>query len=160
MFGSHDDFDRTTVMLTRISKFAGISDNKSPLYVPFALKKSHPEIYGNYLAQQNEFLNTHRNIAIVGLHPPAMDYGDQDTPDDNFPTSLWQTLSQMNGVYRVDSCRRTHDLGKWNISCHANAHADVDQWLDGNLEDIWKQIPLELPIHDEFPTPERLSSRG
>jgi hypothetical protein len=54
----------------------------------------------------------HRNIAIVGLHPDAMDYGDEDSPDPAFPTSLWQTLSNMDGVYRVDSCRRTADLGK------------------------------------------------
>jgi hypothetical protein len=72
MFGTPEDFDRTTIMLTRISKYAGISDTTLPIYVPFALKKSHPELYGNYLAQQDEFLNTHRNIAIAGLHPDAM----------------------------------------------------------------------------------------
>jgi hypothetical protein len=75
-------------MLTRILKYAKIDDNKSPMYVPFTLKKSHPEIYDRYLVQQNAFLSSHCNIAIVGVHPDAMDYGDQDTPDDNFPSSL------------------------------------------------------------------------
>jgi hypothetical protein len=125
MYGSRTDFDRTTTLVTRISSFASTDDNTTPMYVPFALKKSHPEIYGQYLAQQNAFLASHWNIAIVGVHPAAMDYGDDDNPDPNFPTSLWNTISQMPGVYRVDSCRRTHDLGKWNISCHSAHHQDI-----------------------------------
>jgi hypothetical protein len=56
IYGSRDDFDRITTLVTRISSFATTDDNKTPLYVPFALKKSHPEIYGQYLAQQNAFL--------------------------------------------------------------------------------------------------------
>jgi hypothetical protein len=85
MYGSRDDFDRITTLLTIISSFATTDDNKTPLYVPFALKKSYPEIYGQYLAQQNAFLESHRNIPIVGVHPQAMDYGDEDNPDSNFP---------------------------------------------------------------------------
>jgi hypothetical protein len=160
MYGSHEDCDRTNIMLTQISSFAGIDDNKSPLYVPFAMKRSHPEIYGQYLAQQNAFLQSHRNIAIVGIHPRAMDYGNQDTPDANFPDSLWQTLTKMGGVYRSDSCRRTHDLGKWNISCHTDAHPAIAHWLYNNLVTIWDQITLDLPEITAFPEPERLSSRS
>jgi hypothetical protein len=48
MYGAHDDFDRITTLVTRIAFFATTVDNKSPLYVPFALKQSHPEIYGQY----------------------------------------------------------------------------------------------------------------
>jgi hypothetical protein len=125
MYGTSGDFDRTTILLTRLSSFASLDDATSPLYVPFALKKSHPEVYGQYLAQHNEFLETHRNIAIVGLHPDAMDYGDEDSPDPDFPTSLWQTISNMTEVYRVDPCHRTADLGKWNISCNADAHSGI-----------------------------------
>jgi hypothetical protein len=67
-------------------------------YVPFALKKSHPEVYGEYRAQQNAFLETHRYISIVGLHPDVMGYGDKDSSDPAFPASLWQTLSNMDGI--------------------------------------------------------------
>jgi hypothetical protein len=157
MYGTREDFDRTTTMLTRLSSFASKDDDKSPLYVPFALKRSHPEIYGQYLAQQNAFLKTHRNIAIVGLHPDAMDYGDETSPNPAFPDTIWQTLSQMTGVYRVDPCRRTADLGKWNISCSASAHPGITNWIDTYLVDNWQQIPTELPPFAEFPTPERLS---
>jgi hypothetical protein len=127
MYSTREDFDRATTLLTRLSTFAGLDDNKSPLYVPFALKKSHPEVYGEYLAQQNAFLETHRNIAIVGLHPEAMDYGDASCDDPAFPHSLWETISNMAGVYRVDSCRCTANLGKWNISCHSTSHPDIAQ---------------------------------
>jgi hypothetical protein len=157
MYGTREDFDRTTTLVTCLSTFASLDDDKSPLYVPFALKHSHPDVYGNYLAQQNEFLETHRNIAIVGLHPDAMDYGDC-AEDPAFPTSLWRRISQMDGVYRVDSCRRTADLGKWNISCNSTAHPTIAQWLDTHLVDIWKQVPLELEPYAVFPLPERLSS--
>jgi hypothetical protein len=156
-YGSPEDFDRSTSLITRICSFAETDDNETPMYIPFALKKSHPEIYGQYLAQQNSFLETHRNIAIVGMHPSAMDYGDEDSPDPNFPTSLWHTLSNMAGVYRVDSCRRTHDLGKWNISCHVDRHRSITQWIDDNLSAIWAQVPLELPTYAAFSSPERLS---
>jgi hypothetical protein len=92
-YGSRPDVNRITTLVTRISSYATTVDNKSPMYVPFALKQSHPEVYGQYLAQQNAFLETHRNIAILGVHPIAMDYGDQDNPNVNFPKSLWDTLA-------------------------------------------------------------------
>jgi hypothetical protein len=157
MYGSCSDFDRITTMVTRISSFATTDDNKTPMYIPFALKQTHPEIYGQYLAQQNAFLESHRNIAIVGVHPKAMDYGDEDSPDPTFPQSLWNTLSQMEGVYHVYSCRRTHDLGKWNISCSLGYHPTIAKWLDENLSVLWNKVPLQLPAYVAFPTPERLS---
>jgi hypothetical protein len=86
-----------------------------------------------------------------------MDYGDVDNPDHTFTKSLWNTLSQMEGVYRVDSCRRTFDLGKWNISCHSSHHRQITNWIDTHLTDIWSKIPLDLPTFDAFSTPKRLS---
>jgi hypothetical protein len=157
MYGVRTDADRITVLITRVCSFATTVDNKTPLYVPFALKKSHPEIYRQYLAQQNTFLETHRNIAIVGVHPSAMDYGDVDNPDDNVPKSLWETLSAMDGVYRVDPCRRTFDLGKWNISCHSSEHQKITRWIDAHLHARWAAIPLKLPSFSAFPSPTRLS---
>jgi hypothetical protein len=157
MYGVRTDADRITLLVTRICSFATTIDNKTPMYVPFALKKSHPEIYGQYLAQQNAFLESHRNIAIVGVHPTAMDYGDSDNPDTNVPTSLWDTLSAMDGVYRVDPCRRTYDLGKWNISCHSSHHQKITRWIDDNLHARWSAIPLPMPPFAAFPSPTRLS---
>jgi hypothetical protein len=125
MYGVRSNADRIILLVTRICSFATTIDNKTPMYVLFALKTSHPKIYGQYLAQQNDFLATHRNITIVGVHPSAMDYGDCDTPDGNVPKSIWDILSQMDGVYRVDPCRRTFDLGKWNISCHLSHHQKI-----------------------------------
>jgi hypothetical protein len=104
MYGSRPEYDRTTPLVTRISLYATTVDDKSPLYVPFALKQSHPDVYSHYLARQNAFLESHQNIAIVGVHPTAMDYGDDNTPDAQFPQSIWNILSNMDGVYRVDSC--------------------------------------------------------
>jgi hypothetical protein len=157
MYETRDDFDRSTTMITHLTSFATADDDKTPCYVPFALKRNHPNIYGQYLAQQNAFLESHRNIAIVGAHPDAMDYGDETSPDPAFPASIWQTLSKMDGVYRVDPCRRTADLGKWNISCHTDAHPGITNWIDNYLVDIWKQVPTALSHFTEFPIPERLS---
>jgi hypothetical protein len=97
------------------------------------------------------------NIAIVGVHPSAMDYGDYDTPDGKVPQSLWDTLSEMEGVYQVDPCRRTFDLGKWNISCHSFHHQKITRWIDENLHTRWSEIPLALPPFAKSPSPERLS---
>jgi hypothetical protein len=66
---------------------------------------------------------------------------------------------KLEGVYQVDSCGRSHDLGKWNISCNISAHATIVQWLDDHLVEIWNQIPLELPEYADVPVPERLSAR-
>jgi hypothetical protein len=157
MYGARSDADHITLLVTRICSFATTIDNKTLMYVPFALKTSHPEIYGQYLAQQNDFLATHRNIAIVGVHPSAMDYGDCDTPDGSVPKSIWDTLSQMGGVYGVDPCRRTFDLGKWNISCHSSHHQQITRWIDENLYPYWSAIPLDLPPFAAFPSSGRLS---
>jgi hypothetical protein len=96
MYDSTLDFDRITTKVTRISSFATTADNKMPMYVPFALKTSHHEIYGQYLEQQNAFLDSHRNIAIVGVHPEAMDHGDTNNLDPDFVKSLWNTILQVD----------------------------------------------------------------
>jgi hypothetical protein len=63
----------------------------------------------------------------------------------------------MDGVYRVDPCRRTYDLGKWNISCHSSHHQKITRWIDENLHDRWAAVPLEMPTFAAFPSPTRLS---
>jgi hypothetical protein len=44
MYCTRDDFDRTTTLLTRPSTYTSQDNNKTHLYVSFALKTSHPEV--------------------------------------------------------------------------------------------------------------------
>jgi hypothetical protein len=158
MYTAADDADTVTTLITRISSFAASENSFSPFYVPFALKTHHPDVYGSYLAKQNNFLETHRNIAIAGVSVAAMDHGDEDNPDDNFPSSLWQLIKNLDGVYRADTCRRTPDLGKWNISCHSDFHPTIAAWIDDNVVDHCTRIPGDLPTFQAFPAPTRLSA--
>jgi hypothetical protein len=46
------------------------------------------------------------------------------------------------------------------LSCFPSSQA-IAQWIDTNLVNIWKQVPLALPIYPAFSAPERLSrTRG
>jgi hypothetical protein len=155
MYADADAADTVTNMITRLSSFAASENSLSPCYVPFALKAHHPDVYGSYLAKQNNFLETHRNIAIAGVSVNAMDHGDNDNPDDAFPRSLLQLNKKLDGV---DSYRRTPDLGKWNISCHSDFHPSIAAWLDDNLVEHCNNIPVELPTFAAFPAPTRLSA--
>jgi hypothetical protein len=158
MYTDADDADTVTNMITRLSSLDPSENSFSPFYVPFALKKHHPDVYGSYLAKQNNVFVNHRNIAIAGISFNAMDHGDQDNPDNVFPRSLWQLIKKLDGVYRVDSCRRTPDLRKWNISCHSDFHPTIAAWLDAHIVEHCNNIPVELPTFQAFPTPTRLSA--
>jgi hypothetical protein len=158
MYTDAGDADTVTNLITRLSSFADSENSFSPFYVPFALKTHHPDVYGAYLAKQNNFLENHRNIAIAGVSVGAMDHGDEDNPDDNFTSSLWQRIKQLDGVYRADSCRRTPDLGKWNISCHSDFQPTIAAWLDDNVVNHCNKIPVQLPTFKDFPAPTRLSA--
>jgi hypothetical protein len=158
MYTDADDTDTATTMITGLSSFAASENSYFPFYVPFALQHLHPEVYGSYLAKQSAFLETHRNISIAGVSVAAMDHGDQDNPDTLFPKSLWQLIKQLDGIYRVDSCRRTPDLGKLNISCHSDFHPNIAAWLDNTIVEHSDSIPVSLPTFQVFPSPTRLSA--
>jgi hypothetical protein len=81
------------------------------MFIPMAAKYSNPVKFGQYAAHHNDFLNNHRNIAIVGLPSIAMD---TDLPNG---MNLWAEIAKLPRVFRCDPCRRTPDLGKWDISC-------------------------------------------
>jgi hypothetical protein len=70
---------------------------------------------------------------------------------------LYSSIKNLPGVFRCDPTRRTQDLGKWNISCDGEHHPDIARWIDDHLGSIWQTIPLDLPVIDSFPSPERLS---
>jgi hypothetical protein len=150
-YANSDDSARSLVLLTRISTFTAPLTSSAPLFIPMELKYKNPKQFGAYIAKQNEFLNNHRNIAIVGVVPAAMDYKDTGELD------LYSCIKNLPGVYRCDPTRRTPDLGKWNISCHSEHHQAICHWVDEHLVAVWQTIPLDLPEIDSFPTTERLS---
>jgi hypothetical protein len=65
---------RSLTLLTMISTLKTPENIDSPIFIPMELKYKNPKLFGKYLAKQNEFLNLHRHVAIVGLVPEAMDY--------------------------------------------------------------------------------------
>jgi hypothetical protein len=139
--------------LTKLSSLRVATTPADPIYIPLAAKYNSPEKFGQYVAGHNEFLNNHRNIAIVGIIPDAMDANTVTG------ANLWTSIKALPGVYRCDPCRRTHDLGKWNISCSADSHTAICEWIDKNMVNIWNSIPTQatLPKIGPFPIPERLS---
>jgi hypothetical protein len=84
------------------------------LFIPFSLKRElSGNEYSSIIQQQSIYLENHRNISIVGIGNRRMlaatTYGNDDISFEDF-------LKSKDGVYRVDSTKRTPDLGKWNIS--------------------------------------------
>jgi len=74
--------------------------------------------------------------------------------------TLWTYFAALPGVLRVDSCRRTQDLGKWNISTNKANYPAVTKWFDEKLQPIFESIPSsvrEPSSFADFPNPRRLS---
>jgi hypothetical protein len=134
-----------------ISSFKTPTSPTASLFIPMELKYQDPQKFGEYVAKQNDFLNQHHNIAIVGIVPAAMDYKADGKID------LYSSIKNLPGVFRCDPTRQTQDLGKWNISCHGEHHPDIARWIDDHLVSIWQTIPMDMPVIDTFPSPERLS---
>jgi hypothetical protein len=153
VYAPRDNADTSMVYLTKISSLGITKSSLSPMFIPLAAKYSNSVKFGQYAAQHNDFLNNHRNIAIVGLPPIAMD---TDLPNG---LNLWAEIAKLPGVFRCDPCRRTPDLGKWNISCEKAFHPDICAWLDDNLVHLWSQLPSKdiFPVITPFLIPERLS---
>jgi hypothetical protein len=100
--------------------------------VPRDFKFNHPAIYGKILNKQNNYLETHRNIAIVAIPTQAMEHCITDLNGKNWNT-LQDAILSVSGVTHVHACKRTLDLGKWNISTNINDWAHVKTWLDTQL---------------------------
>jgi hypothetical protein len=75
-YADSEDFARYVALLTRISTLKTPLTASEPMFIPMELKYKNPKQFGAYVAKQNEFLSNHRNIAIVGVVPDAMDYKD------------------------------------------------------------------------------------
>jgi hypothetical protein len=134
--------------LTKFSTLSAPSSIKDPMFIPLKAKYHSPGKFGQYVARHNSFLHDHRNIAIMGVVPEAMDThlaGEK----------LWDLISSHPGVHRCDPCRRTPDLGKWNISCENDFHPSFIEWLDTNLVKFWSNLPASRisPFLATFPFP-------
>jgi hypothetical protein len=104
--------DLALIYLQKLSSLRNPLSESSPVFIPLAGKYRNPGKFGQYVTRHNSFLNNHHNIAIVGVAPEAM--GTDNSAGEN----LWELISSLPGVYRCDPCRRTPDLGKWNISSY------------------------------------------
>jgi hypothetical protein len=138
MYANGADFSRSMTLLTQVSPLRNPINADDPFFIPLALKFQNPAKFGRYyyVSKQNTFLNQHRNIAIVGVVPEAIDYSVKDE------LSLYDMIKQLPDVYRCEPNRRTHDLGKWNISCNLEHHTDICTWIDTHMVEIWKTIPI------------------
>jgi hypothetical protein len=152
--------ERSTAKLLRTLLEMTFKDTSTILeYIPISLKYDNPSLFGKILSYQNEYLDNHRNVAIAGLCVDAMDH--RDVYDDySNETSLWSFLLQVPGVIRLDSCKRTADIGKWNLSTTKEDYIQVTTWVDENLPGIYLKLPIHLQDRsstDDFPNPRRLS---
>jgi hypothetical protein len=127
--------------------------------VPRDFKFNHPTIYGQILNKQNAYLSKHRNITIVAIPIHAMHHV---ITDQNGKT--WKTLEDailaVDGVTHVHACKRTHDLGKWNLSTNEDSWDIVKIWRDGHLNKLYRHIPVATRYryqdYPDFEKPERL----
>jgi hypothetical protein len=127
--------------------------------VPRDFKFNHPTIYGKILNKQNAYLSKHRNIAIVAIPVHAMYHA---ITDQNGKT--WKTLKAailaVDGVTHVHACKRTHDLGKWNLSTNEASWKTVKIWLNTHLNKLYRHIPVatrnRYQDFPDFENPERL----
>jgi hypothetical protein len=119
--------------------------------VPRDSKFNHPTINGQILNKQNAYLAKHRNIAIVAIPVHAMHH---PITDQNGKTrkTLKDVILSVEGVTHVHVCKRTHDLGKWNISMNEDSWEKVKTWLDGHLNKLYRNIPVAINNrYQEYP---------
>jgi hypothetical protein len=109
--------------------------------VPRDFKFNHPAIYGKIFNKQNDYLEKHRNIAIVAISGKAMEHCITYLNGKTWKT-FQDAILAVKGVNHVHACRRTLDLGKLNISTNVKAWEHVKTWLDANLNKLNRRIPV------------------
>jgi hypothetical protein len=127
--------------------------------VPRDFKCNHPATYGQILNKQNAYLSKHRNIAIVAIPVHAMYHAITDQSGKTWKT-LKDAILAVDGVTHVHACKRTHDLGKWNISTNEDSWETVQIWLDTHLNKLYCHIAIatrnRYQDYPDFEKPERL----
>jgi hypothetical protein len=140
---------------------ATINDRKLQI-VPRDFKFNHPAIYGKILNKQNDYLENHRNIAIVAVPLDAMEHCITDHNGSTW-TTFKDAILAVEGVTHVHACKRTADLGKWNISTNVKDWEQVKSWIDANLNKLFRRIPVstrnKYQDFPDFDNPTRLHTR-
>jgi hypothetical protein len=130
--------------------------------VPRDFKFNHPAIYGKILNKQNDYLKNHRNIAIVAVPSAAMAHCITDHEGKTWKT-LKDEILAVDGLTHVHACKRTTDLGKWNISTNMKDWEHVKAWIDKHLTTLYRRIPAntrnKFPDYTKFPQPTHLHAR-
>jgi hypothetical protein len=75
--------------------------------------------------------------------------------------SLWTYLRHIPGVLYLNGCKRTADLGKWNLSTTKQDYGQVRQWIDDHIQTLFKNLPKDIQGDSasiNFPIPRCLSS--
>lgn len=134
-------------------------------FIPFHLKDSDPDIFGRFLYSSLKNVSNMRNIALAGISPDFMDYGSYPTsPLGKIPEndSLFDRISNLDGVIRIDSHRRTIDLGKWHVSVKMEKYNNICNDIDDIIEEVKNNYPACIlnsrTKYAPFPDPVRLSN--
>jgi hypothetical protein len=100
-------------------------DKQFPDFVPFALKKENPKLFGRWMAKQANFLDQHRNVQL--RHVSALNYLDDEMLDQPSLEVLLETNADIHRVYTDFANDRIH------LSTTAFKYAAVCKWLDQEL---------------------------
>jgi hypothetical protein len=125
-------------------------------FVPYSFKHESQNIYRSVLRTQNTYLAAHRNIPLAGITVRQMH---ELVMWDQIEQTPHEVLSALTGVTRVDTTTRTHNLGKFNLSCTADSYVDIVKWLDTKLTSLFSDTTTDATLDDTpFPLPVRMSS--
>jgi hypothetical protein len=108
-YSKSDNFARSLALLTMISTLKSPANIDSPIFIPMELKYKNPKLFGEYLAKQNQFLNLHRNVAIVRLVPDMMDYKNYGDGELDF-FQVFRTCPECTAV-TLPAAHRTSENG-------------------------------------------------
>jgi hypothetical protein len=149
-------------LLKYLFQISATIPNRRLQIVPRDFKFNHPAIHGNILNKQNEYLENHRNIAIVAVPLDAMEHCIIDLSGKTSKT-LKAAILAVDGVTHVHACKRITDLGKWNASTNFQAWEHVKAWLDDNLNSLFRRIAVNTrntyPDFPDFAAPTHLHTR-
>ena len=101
-------------------------------FIPMGIKYSDPGLFGRLISNSSSARMKMRNIAICGITPKIMDYGNSlsDSRLLSSGRSLLEELQETNGTLRIDPHRRTVDLGKWYITVTVDDHDSICDKID------------------------------
>jgi hypothetical protein len=69
-------------------------------------------------------------------------------------------LTTLQGITRLDSTARTHDLGKFNLSTTADTYIDNTKSIDAKLASIFERTtPNDCLSNGDFPTHVRMGKK-